>query len=110
MVEYWRRAMKLRFCAASTLLLRGSVAHAQDALPVAGKWFGNYVVGAYHTTLRIALDIKSVDGDKIKGVGSVHISGETGGGCWGNFPIEGTFNENLLRVRATSKFGGAGDC
>jgi hypothetical protein len=102
--------MKLKVVAASILLLAACVASAEDA-PITGKWSGSYTGGrGTPITTRVVLDIQSVEGETVKGRGSVNSTMGRGQGCSGEFPLEGTFKDNTLRVKAADKFGPGGDC
>lgn len=102
--------MRLKVFAASILLLASSGAGAQDA-PIIGKWSGSYTGGrGTPITVRVVLDIQSVEGERVKGAGGVSSTMMRGQGCSGEFPVEGTFKDNTLRVKATEKFGAGGDC
>jgi len=76
--------------------------HAQDSLT--GKYSGSY------TTVRpyvigVSLVIASVEDGIVKGTASLYD-----GRCMGEYPVEGTYKDNKLVVRATAKGGKAGDC
>jgi hypothetical protein len=102
--------MSVKSSAAFLFLLVSASAAGQDT-PITGKWSGSYTGGrGTPITTRVVLDIQSVEGERVKGKGSVNSSMMRGQGCSGEFPFEGTFKENTLRVKATDKFGPGGDC
>ena len=90
--------MRLKVIAA-VLLLASSAAGAQDA--ITGKWSGSYTGGrGALITTRVVLDVETVEGETVKGRGSVNVSMQRGQGCSGEFPIDGTFKDNTLDIVA----------
>jgi hypothetical protein len=98
----------MRSAVLAVLMFGSSFAVAQDN-PMVGKWSGSYVSGK-NTTVRVVLDVKNVDGEKIQGTGTLYSSARRGGECSGEYSVEGTLKGKELRVRSTEKGGPAGDC
>jgi hypothetical protein len=100
--------MKLHLPFAGAALLAATFAFAQDSsLP--GKYSGNYTSGG-GTSVRIVLDIKSVENGAVKGTAERFSTTRRGGQCSGEYPVEGTLKDNTLSVRSLEQGGPSGDC
>jgi len=82
---------------------------AQHAL--VGKYTGSFVqrTGSGEYTPGLTLEIRSVEGDTVKGTA---VRGAAGAAfrCAGEYPVEGKLKGDTLALRATTKGGSAGDC
>ena len=71
-----------------------------------GKYDASYSSeGINARTIPVTIIISSIERDIVKGTG---IRGDKS--CRGEYPLEGTFEDNQIRLRATTKGGPAGDC
>jgi len=81
--------------------------HAEEA--IVGKYSGSYpgraTNGGSAVQLGIAIDIKTVQGDAITGT-----MAKQGGWrpCSGDSPVEGTYKDNQVKIRATQEIGPSG--
>jgi hypothetical protein len=100
--------MTSRLSAASVILLASVFAVAQDAPPITGKWSGSYRSGQ-DTTIRVVLDIKDVEGEKVQGAATLYSTARRPQ-CAGDYAMAGTLKGKELRVRSTEKGGPGGDC
>lgn len=77
---------------------------AQDS--VVGRYNGSFTTQGINAVVRsVSIVITSVEDGKVTGTGI-----RTGGPCAGEYPLEGTFKGDEIRLRATKKGGPAGDC
>jgi hypothetical protein len=80
---------------------------AADAL-TAGKYSGGYDVQTRTGpgTVGLDLDIKEIDGSKVKAVAVTTRNGA----CNGEYPMAGTYKDGKLTLKATQRSGSGGDC
>ena len=98
--------MNRKFFAACLLFaFSGSVVAQQS---IVGKYSGDFAKSTNQgdATQPLALDIRSVEGDTVKGI--VDRYGK--GSCVGEYSVAGTVKGDTLKLRATKKGGDAGDC
>src|SRR5689334_3536494 len=92
-------------CCLTVLLSLPTMALAQNS-PV-GKYSGSYQEQAAPSfTVGLVLDIASVEDGRVKGVMTVTSRGS----CRGQYPMEGVFKADELRMRSIQKGGASGDC
>lgn len=73
-----------------------------------GKYNGSYTLKTRtgDTQVGVRLDVKEVQGDKVKGTAELNGTG----GCDGAYPMEGKLSKARLSLKSTEKSGRAKDC
>lgn len=76
-----------------------------DLSAMRGRYTGNFVDSGSAEIIGLTLVISSVEDGVFKGTATLG-----GRGCDGSYPMQGTFRNNQLDLRATRNGGPAGDC
>ena len=96
---------RIAVCGLAFLLSFSPVALAQES--PAGRYSGSYTMQTTDSyTVGLTLDVASVEDGKVKAL--LLVSSRTS--CRGEYPMEGIYKNNELRIRSTRRGGASGDC
>jgi hypothetical protein len=90
-------------------LLSASLALAQDSL--VGTYTGNYLLSnrSGDTPVGLQLIIESVENGVVKGTARLSRTSKANY-CAGEYPVQGTYRDNTLKLRSSERSGIAADC